>query len=447
MTTDARSDASIQRSYERSLREDVLLRFRDTDQFTREALARPTDADRARGITLISDAIQDFQRQLQERDAEPLNAPNDLAQRLLDEVMGMGPLQPLLDDPDIEEVMINGPDRVFVINTGSKQFRDDIAFQDEAQLGRIIERALNATGRYVNQASPLVDAQLPDGSRLNAVITPIAESPTITIRKFLLSDRSLQDLVRSGTISADAADYLTIAMRAGFNTLIFGGTGTGKTTFLNALGRQINSLDERVITIEETRELQITRLIPDSVALEARPAGLDDEGRTEVTVRHLVKNALRMRPTRIVVGEVRGPEALDMLLAMNSGHDGSMCTLHANTPLGALQKLRSYAMMAEEELPIEAINEMISEAIHIAIHLRQDHASKRRYVESIFEVSGLERSGGQSTFLGQNIFVQRGGELVWDGKPSIFRERLVQGLSMGSSEELGAGGSGPRRWM
>ena len=438
----------VQRSYERSLRDHVLQLFRDTEKFTREALARPTDADRSRGIQLIGEAIQDFQRQLQDIDSAPLNDPNGLARRLLDEVMGMGPLQPLLDDPAIEEIMINGPDRVFVISHGIKEFRDDINFESEAQLGRIIDRALNATGRHINQASPLVDAQLPDGSRLNAVIAPIAESPTITIRKFLLSDRSLEDLVRGSTLSADAADYLTIAMRAGFNTLIFGGTGTGKTTFLNALGRQINNIDERVVTIEETRELQISRLIPDSIALEARPAGLDDDGRTEVTVRHLVKNALRMRPTRIIVGEVRGDEALDMLLAMNSGHDGSMCTLHANSSLGALQKLRSYAMMAEEELPIEAINEMIAEAIHVAIHLRQDPASKLRYVDSIFEVGGIERGGGSSVFIGQNVFVRRGGQLVWDGKPSQFRERLAQGLAASSGDGLGTTtGSGPRRWM
>jgi pilus assembly protein CpaF len=235
----------------------------------------------------------------------------------------------------------------------------------------------------------MVDARLPDGSRLNAVIPPLSMRWThVTIRKFLLRARTLDDLVGLESLTAEVAGFLEAAVQAGLNVLISGGTGSGKTTCLNALGASIAGAQERVVTIEETAELQLESMLPDCVALQARLPNV--EGAGAVSIRSLVKNALRMRPTRIVVGEVRGGEALDMLSAMNSGHEGSMCTIHANGPRQALSKLRTYAMMAEEALPARALTEMIAEAIDLVVHLRLETASGRRVVASVYEVTGLE---------------------------------------------------------
>ena len=441
MTT--RAAAEAQRGYESRLRDEVLQLFRD--QFDADQLARPSAADRAAGTALISDAIRDFQRRLSESGTEELADPEDLAQRLFDEVMGMGPLQQLLDDPAVEEIMINGIRRVFVIRNGRKEFRDDITFASNNQLLSIVGRALEAAGRYVNARQPIVDATLPDGSRINVVIPPLVDSPTITIRKFILRNRSLAELVRDGMLSAEAADYLAIATRAGLNMILFGATGTGKTTFVTALVDAINNLEERVITIEETRELNIADMLPDAIPLQARMRGIDDDGRGVVDVRDLTRTTLRMRPSRIIVGESRGAEALDMLIAMTSGHEGSMTTLHADSPHGALQKLKLYVLMAGEELPHDAINELIAEAIHLVIHLRQDRKSKHRYVNSIFEVTGLEHHARGSTFLGQEIFAHRGGDLVWTGIVSEWRVKLLDGIDPEEdSDDLAAG---PRRWL
>src|SRR5690606_31666766 len=229
-------------------------------------------------------------------------------------------------------------------------------------------RAIGPLGRRLDETSPMVDARLPDGSRLNAVIPPLtARSTHVTIRKFVLRARTLDDLVELGTLPPQAAGFLEAAVRAGLNLLIAGGTGSGKTTCLNALGACVAGLEERVVTIEETAELQLEGVLPDCVALQGRPPNV--EGTGAVSIRSLVKNALRMRPTRIVVGEVRGAEALDMLTAMNSGHDGSMCTIHANGPRQALGKLRTYALMAEEALPAVAVTEMVAEAVDLVVHL------------------------------------------------------------------------------
>ena len=265
----------------------------------------------------------------------------------------------------------------------------------------------------------MVDARLKDGSRLNAVIPPLtSHSAQVTIRKFALRARTLDDLVALGTLSPEAQGFLEAAVRSGLNLLISGGTGSGKTTCLNALGASISGLEERVVTIEETAELQLEPVLPDCVALQSRPPNA--EGAGGVTIRALVKNALRMRPTRIVVGEVRGGEALDMLTAMNSGHEGSMCTLHANGPREALNKLRTYALMAEEALPAEAITEMIAEAVHLVVQLRMESASGRRLVASIYEVTGME--GGAVS--GSELFRVEGGALRWTGIRPRCAERL-----------------------
>jgi pilus assembly protein CpaF len=274
----------------------------------------------------------------------------------------------------------------------------------------------------------MVDARLADGSRLNAVIPPLTSGAThVTIRKFLLRARTLDDLVTLETLTPEAAAFLEAAVRAGLNMLISGGTGSGKTTCLNALGASVSGLDERVVTIEETAELQLEPVLPDCVALQARLANV--EGAGGVSIRLLVKNALRMRPTRIVVGEVRGAEALDMLTAMNSGHEGSMCTIHANGPREALSKLRTYALMAEEALPAQAVTEMIAEAIQLVVHLRMD-ATGRRLVSSIYEVTGLEGDA----VAGSELFALEGGRLHWTGIRPRREARL-----------LAAGYAGPGR--
>jgi pilus assembly protein CpaF len=269
----------------------------------------------------------------------------------------------------------------------------------------------------------MVDARLPDGSRLNAVIPPLTSRWThVTIRKFLLRARTLDDLVALGTLPAEVAAFLEAAVQGGLNMLISGGTGSGKTTCLNALGSSIAGADERVVTIEETAELQLESMLPDCVALQGRPANV--EGAGGVVIRSLVKNALRMRPTRIIVGEVRGAEALDMLSAMNSGHDGSMCTIHANGPRQALSKLRTYAMMAEEALPARALTEMIAEAIDLVVHLKMEPQSGRRLIDSIYEVTGME----EDAVAGSELFVlSEGGALQWTGIRPRCAERLDAG--------------------
>lgn len=383
-----------------------------------EALRRPADgdpsftsgsADADRARRLIAERITATQRRAVTLGEPPLPEPDALARRIFDDLLGLGPLQPLLDDPAVEEIIINGPRRVFVIRDGRKQL-SEIVLADDEQLLQLVRRAIGPLGRRLDEASPMVDARLPDGSRLNAVIPPLTSgSPHVTIRKFVLRARTLDDLVTLETLTREAAVFLQAAVQGGLNVLISGGTGTGKTTALNALGACIAGLDERVVTIEETAELQLESMLPDCVALEARFPNMEGEG--AIAIRALVKNALRMRPTRIVVGEVRGPEALDMLTAMNSGHEGSMCTLHANGPREALGKLRTYALMADEGLPAQAVTEMIAEAVQLVVHLRMDAATRRRQVSSIYEVTGLE---GEA-IAGSELFAREAGRLRWTG--------------------------------
>ncbi len=351
----------------------------------------------------------------------PFADPEGLTRRLADEILGLGPLQALLDDPAIEEIIVNGPQRVFAIERGQKRLTD-VVLDDEQELLRIVRRAVGRLGRRLDETSPMVDARLSDGSRLNAVIPPLTTRYThITIRKFLLRARTLNDLVALDTLTPEVAAFLEASVQGGLNVLIAGGTGSGKTTCLNALGSSIAGTDERVVTIEETGELHLEGMLPDCVALQARLPNV--EGIGAFPIRSLVKNALRMRPTRIIVGEVRGAEALDMLSAMNSGHEGSMCTIHANGPRQALSKLRLYAMMAEESLPAEAVTEMIAEAIDLVVFLRLDPGHGRRVVTSIYEVTGLEGD----TVAGSDLFTLREGRLTWTGIRPRFAGRLHGG--------------------
>ena len=303
---------------------------------------------------------------------------------VLDELLGFGALQDLLDDPRISEVMVNGIEHVYVEVSGVIH-RTDRSFESEEALLRVIDRMVRSSGRRVDQASPMVDARLPNGSRLNVILPPLAvDGPAVTIRKFSADRLTIETLVDSGSLTAEVAAYLTSAVESRRNVIVSGGTGTGKTTMLGILSSFIGR-GERVVTVEDAVELSLD--LPNLVRLESRPANA--EGAGEVGIRDLVRNALRMRPDRIVVGEVRGAEAIDMLQAMNTGHEGSLSTLHANTPRDALRRLETMVLLAGVDLPLRAIREQIASAIDVVVQLNRD-ADGRRLVTSITEVVGME---------------------------------------------------------
>jgi pilus assembly protein CpaF len=307
-----------------------------------------------------------------------------LVREISDDVLGYGPLQPLLDDPSISEVMVNGPDTIFVERSGKLTLTGS-RFRSEEQLRRVIEKIVSRVGRRIDESSPLVDARLEDGSRVNAVIPPLAVSgSTLTIRKFSADPLTAEDLVRFGSLSPEMAQLLDACVAAHLNILVSGGTGTGKTTLLNVLSSFIPE-GERIITIEDAVELQLQQT--HVVRLESRPANI--EGRGEITIRDLVKNSLRMRPDRIVVGECRGGEALDMLQAMNTGHDGSLSTIHANTPRDAVARLETLVLMAGMDLPLRAIREQVASAVDVIVQLTRLRDGTRR-VTHITEVQGME---------------------------------------------------------
>jgi pilus assembly protein CpaF len=289
---------------------------------------------------------------------------------------GLGPLEPLLGDPAVDEVMVNGPGAVWV-ERGGRVERAAVAFGSESELRHAIERILAPLGRRVDEASPLVDARLPDGSRVNVVIPPLAVGgASLSIRRFAAARPGPEQLVASGSLTPEARDLLEAAVRARRSILITGGTGSGKTTLLNALSTYIGR-EERVITIEDAAELALRQ--PHVVRLETRPASV--EGRGEVTIRDLLRNALRMRPDRIVIGEVRGAEALDLLTALNTGHDGALSTLHANSPEDSLRRLETLSLMAGVGLPHDAIREQVARGIEIVVHLARGGDGSRRVVE------------------------------------------------------------------
>ncbi len=296
-----------------------------------------------------------------------------LVRAVVDRVVGLGPLEPLLQDPTITEIMVNGPNSVFIERDGRLE-QVDVAFRDEAHLRHVIDRIVAPIGRRIDESSPLVDARLADGSRVNAIIPPLAlNGPALTIRKFSVEPFSLERLIALGTVSQEIADYLMQCVRDRVSVIISGGTGSGKTSTLNALGLCVPAT-ERLVTIEDAAELQLNH--PHLVSLEARPPNLEEKG--EITIRTLVRNALRMRPDRIIVGEVRGGEAFDMLQAMNTGHRGSLTTLHANSPTDAMIRLESMVLMAGLDMPVAAIRRMIGGAIEIVV--QQDRMSDGRRV-------------------------------------------------------------------
>jgi pilus assembly protein CpaF len=316
--------------------------------------------------------------------AMSISDQEDLLEDICNDVLGYGPLEPLLSRDDIADIMVNGADTVYIEVQGKIQ-KTGVRFRDNQQLHNICQRIVSQIGRRVDEASPICDARLPDGSRVNVIVPPLAiDGPALTIRKFKKDKLTLEQLVRFGTISPEGAQLLQVIGRCRVNTLISGGTGSGKTTLLNCLTRYIDH-GERVITCEDAAELQLQQ--PHVVRLETRPPNLEGEG--EVKMRDLVRNCLRMRPERIIVGEVRGPEAFDLLQAMNTGHDGSMGTLHANSPREALSRLESMITMGGYQLPSRTIREMIVASIDVIIQVARLRDGTRR-VTHVTEVVGME---------------------------------------------------------
>ena len=307
-----------------------------------------------------------------------------IVREVTDEILGHGPIEPLLRDPAVSEIMVNGPGRIYVERSGRLSVVD-AEFADESHLRRVIDRIVSRIGRRVDESSPMVDARLPDGSRVNAVIPPVAlDGSTLTIRKFSADPLTVSDLISFGTFTEQVAELVSACVRGRLDIVVSGGTGSGKTTTLNVLSSFI-PMDERVVTIEDAAELQLHQ--DHVVRLESRPA--NSEGRGEITVRDLVRNALRMRPDRIVVGEVRDGAALDMLQAMNTGHDGSLTTVHANTPRDSIARMETMVLMAGMELPIRAVREQIASAVDVIIQVARLKDGTRR-VTHITEVVGME---------------------------------------------------------
>jgi pilus assembly protein CpaF len=317
-----------------------------------------------------------------------------LGAEIADDIFGYGPLERLLSDPSVSEIMVNGPKDIWIERAG-RLSQTPLTFTDASHLRRIITKMVGQIGRRIDESSPLVDARLPDGSRVNAIIPPLSLSgPLLTIRKFAQNRFALSELIEIGTLSKESAEFLENCIRAQLNILVSGGTGTGKTTFLNALSAAIPDSD-RIVTIEDAAELQLAQR--HVIRLESRPKNIEGEG--EITIRDLVRNALRMRPDRIIVGEVRGAEALDMLQAMNTGHEGSLSTVHANSPRDALNRVETMVLMAGYELPLRAIRSHVSSALELVIQLdRLDDGSRR-----IVEISEVQRMEGEVITL-QKLF-------------------------------------------
>jgi pilus assembly protein CpaF len=336
----------------------------------------------------------------------PRNERQRLIESLINDVLGLGPLEALLNDPDITEIMINGPRQIYVEQSG-RLYQSPVTFDSNAQLLQVIDRVVSSIGRRVDESSPMVDARLKDGSRVNVIIPPISLiGPTMTIRKFGAERLEIDDLIRYDTMTREMAEFMRAAVRSRLNVLVSGGTGSGKTTTLNVLSAFIPE-DERIITIEDAAELQLSQ--EHVVTLESRPANV--EGRGRVGIRDLVINSLRMRPDRIVVGECRGGEALDMLQAMNTGHDGSLTTLHANTAEDAVNRLETMVLMSGAELPSRAIRDQIAAAINIVVQQARLRDGTRKVV-NISEVTGIE---GERVKM-QEIFVFRQTGIDQEGK-------------------------------
>lgn len=327
---------------------------------------------------LIEDALE------MQEDAAPRSERKRLSNEIFNDVMGFGPLEELLDDSEVSEIMVNGPYKIYVEKHGKLEL-SGLAFRDNQHVINIIDRIVSKIGRHIDEASPMVDARLPDGSRVNAIIPPISLiGPVITIRKFSKTPLTTQDLIRFGSATPRMLNFLEACVKGRLNIVVSGGTGSGKTTLLNVLSSYISE-NERIVTVEDAAEVKLNQ--EHVVTLESRPSNL--EGKGQISIRDLVRNALRMRPDRIIVGEVRSGEALDMLQAMNTGHDGSMTTAHANAPRDTISRLETMVMMAGMELPLKAIRDQISSAIDIIVQQSRLRDGTRK-ITSITEVVGME---------------------------------------------------------
>ncbi|MEJ2087071.1 MAG: CpaF family protein [Gammaproteobacteria bacterium] len=345
-------------------------------------------------LSLINSVAKDEARQqirqtafdILAQESVPLtsDARERVVQCIEDEIMGLGPLEPLLNDPTVSDILVNGPDQVYVERRGKLELTD-IKFSSNRHLLNTIDRIVSAVGRRIDESSPMVDARLADGSRVNAIIPPLAlDGAALSIRRFAREMLSVDDLIEKGSMTAKFAEVIGAVVRGRLNVLVSGGTGAGKTTMLNLLSGYIPT-DERIVTIEDSAELQLQQ--PHVVRLETRPANIEGKGR--ISARDLVINSLRMRPERIIVGEVRGGEALDMLQAMNTGHDGSLTTIHANSPRDALSRVENLVSMTGIPFPIKALREQIASAIDVVIQIARHEDGKRRVV-SLAEINGME---------------------------------------------------------
>jgi pilus assembly protein CpaF len=390
----------------------------------------------------------ELKRRVQEVVTEQLAAedaplsPNEraqLEQQIADDILGYGPLEPFLNDQSITEVMVNRYDQLYVERAGKLE-ETQASFLDDAHLMRIIDRIVSQVGRRIDESSPMVDARLPDGSRVNAIIPPLSlKGPTLTIRKFAKDALSLDHLVGLGSMTEETAHFLAKCVQGKLNILISGGTGTGKTTLLNAVSASVPG-DERIVTVEDAAELRL--LQRHVVSLESRPPNVEGEG--EVRIRDLVRNALRMRPDRIIVGEVRGAEALDMLQAMNTGHDGSLTTVHANSARDALHRLEMLVLMAGIELPVKAIREQIAGGFDLLVHIGRLVDGSRKVIQ-VTEIAGME---GDVVTL-QDLFVARTPEHRASDVAPLIEPLRSTGLRPGFLSKLNANGVDlpPSAWL
>ncbi len=405
------SDSTPLRTSREDVRHAAQIRLREGNSLVEDGQKR---ADHVRAV--VSDVI--------EGDGITLTSTEraQLVQDVADDLVGLGPLEPFLRDSSVTEIMVNGPRRIYVERAGLIE-PTAAAFDSDAALRRTIDRMVTRVGRRIDEASPMVDARLPDGSRINVVLPPLAlDGPSVTIRKFSASALTMPDLIAMGTLSHQAAQFLGAAVRGRLNILVSGATGCGKSTTLGALSAYIGA-GERIVTIEDTAELRLEQ--QHVVRLESRPPNIEQRG--EITIRSLVRNALRMRPDRIVLGEVRDDAAIDMLAAMSTGHDGSLCTVHANGPRDALARIETMVLMGGVELPLRAVREQLVGALHLIVHQHRLRSGKRAIV-SITEITGIE---GDVITLQELFATAPNGELLATG---IRPQCLGQLLDSGSGE-------------
>lgn len=392
----------------------------------------------------VRKTIQELFEQILSEENIVLSRPERarLFEQIAAEILGFGPLQTMLEDETITEIMVNGAKNIY-IERGGKILRTPLSFESNAHVMRIIDRIVSPLGRRIDESSPYVDARLPDGSRVNAIIPPLSlVGPVITIRKFAKNPMTVDQMVKFGTMTPEAVTFLQACVASRINIVISGGTGSGKTTLLNVLSGFIPS-DERIITIENAAELQLRQ--DHVVILESRPPNI--EGKGEVTIRDLVVNALRMRPDRIIVGEIRDAAALDMLQAMNTGHDGSMTTAHSNSPRDTLSRIETMTLMAGMDLPMRAVREQIASAINLVVHEERMRDGTRKIV-AITEITGME--GEVITMTDVFVYEQTGienGKVVGRLRPTGLRPKFMDKIEMtGIHLPASIFGAGPRRY-